>query len=79
MTETLVTGLRLVRRARAYDKAMALRGKVLWSSTWITRVSGIVVDTSVWIAFFAGRHWVRVGEHVFTRIAKETSLRVAPG
>jgi hypothetical protein len=28
ITETLVEGLRLVRRARAYDKAMALRGKV---------------------------------------------------
>jgi hypothetical protein len=28
VTETLVTGLRLVKRARAYDKAMALRGKV---------------------------------------------------
>jgi hypothetical protein len=28
VTETLVTGLRLVRRARAYDKAMALRGKL---------------------------------------------------
>jgi hypothetical protein len=28
ITETLVEGLRLVRRARAYEKAMALRGKV---------------------------------------------------
>jgi len=28
ITETLVEGLRLVRRARAYDRAMALRGKV---------------------------------------------------
>ncbi|HEY3122603.1 MAG TPA: hypothetical protein VGK70_00900 [Thermoanaerobaculia bacterium] len=28
ITETLVTGLRLVRRTRAYRKAMALRGKV---------------------------------------------------
>ena len=28
ITETLVAGLRLVRRARAYEKAMALRGKV---------------------------------------------------
>jgi hypothetical protein len=28
VTETLVSGLRLVRRTRAYDKAMALRGKV---------------------------------------------------
>jgi hypothetical protein len=28
ITETLVAGLRLVRRTRAYDKAMALRGKV---------------------------------------------------
>lgn len=28
VTETLVTGLRLVRRSRAYDKAMALRGKL---------------------------------------------------
>jgi hypothetical protein len=31
ITETLVEGLRLVRRARAYDKAMALRGKVALS------------------------------------------------
>ena len=28
ITETLVEGLRLVRRVRAYEKAMALRGKV---------------------------------------------------
>ena len=28
ITETLVEGLRLVRRARAYEEAMALRGKV---------------------------------------------------
>jgi hypothetical protein len=28
ITDTLVTGLRLVRRTRAYRKAMALRGKV---------------------------------------------------
>jgi len=28
ITETLVEGLRLVRRARAYEKAMALRGRV---------------------------------------------------
>jgi hypothetical protein len=28
ITETLVAGLRLVSRARAYDKAMALRGKL---------------------------------------------------
>ena len=28
ITETLVEGLRLVRRARAYEKTMALRGKV---------------------------------------------------
>jgi len=28
ITETLVEGLHLVRRARAYEKAMALRGKV---------------------------------------------------
>ena len=28
ITETLVEGLKLVRRARAYDKAMALRGKL---------------------------------------------------
>jgi hypothetical protein len=28
ITETLVEGLRRVRRARAYQKAMALRGKV---------------------------------------------------
>ena len=28
ITETLVEGLRLVRHARAYEKAMALRGKV---------------------------------------------------
>ena len=28
ITETLVEGLRLVHRARAYEKAMALRGKV---------------------------------------------------
>jgi hypothetical protein len=28
ITETLVEGLRLVRSARAYEKAMALRGKV---------------------------------------------------
>ena len=28
ITETLVEGLHLVRRARAYDKALALRGKV---------------------------------------------------
>jgi hypothetical protein len=28
ITDTLVEGLRLVRRARGYEKAMALRGKV---------------------------------------------------
>jgi hypothetical protein len=28
ITDTLVEGLRLVRRARAYEKAMALRGKL---------------------------------------------------
>ena len=28
ITETLVTGLKLVRRARAYEKAMALRGRI---------------------------------------------------
>lgn len=28
ITETLVTGLHLVRRTRAYRKAMALRGKI---------------------------------------------------
>jgi hypothetical protein len=28
ITDTLVRGLELVRRARAYDRAMALRGKV---------------------------------------------------
>jgi hypothetical protein len=28
VTETIVTGLRLVRRSRAYEKALALRGKV---------------------------------------------------
>ncbi len=28
ITDTLVTGLELVRRTRAYGKAMALRGKV---------------------------------------------------
>ena len=28
ITETLVAGLRLVRRTRAYEKAMALRGKI---------------------------------------------------
>ena len=28
ITETLVEGLRLVRRARAYEKAMALRGRL---------------------------------------------------
>ena len=28
ITETLVRGLQLVRRARAYEKAMALRGKL---------------------------------------------------
>jgi hypothetical protein len=28
ITETLVQGLRLVRRTRAYDKAMALRGRI---------------------------------------------------
>ncbi len=28
ITETLIEGLRLVRRVRAYDKAMALRGRV---------------------------------------------------
>ena len=31
ITETLVEGLRLVRRARAYEKAMALRGMVSFS------------------------------------------------
>ena len=28
ITETIVEGLRLVRRARAYEKALALRGKM---------------------------------------------------
>ena len=28
ITETLVEGLKLVRRTRAYEKAMALRGKI---------------------------------------------------
>lgn len=28
ITETLVEGLRLVRRARVYDKAMAMKGKI---------------------------------------------------
>lgn len=28
ITETIVSGLRLLRRARAYETAMALRGKV---------------------------------------------------
>ena len=28
ISETLVEGLRLVRRARAYEKAQALRGKI---------------------------------------------------
>ena len=28
ITETLVAGLRLVKRTRAYEKAMALRGRV---------------------------------------------------
>lgn len=28
ITETLVAGLRLVRRTRAFEKAMALRGKI---------------------------------------------------
>jgi hypothetical protein len=28
ITDTLVAGLRLVRRTRAYEKAMALRGKI---------------------------------------------------
>jgi len=28
ITETLVEGLRLVRRARGFEKAMALRGKI---------------------------------------------------
>jgi len=28
ITDTLIEGLRLVRRARAYEKAMALRGKI---------------------------------------------------
>ncbi len=28
ITDTLVEGLRLVRRARAYEKALALRGKI---------------------------------------------------
>jgi hypothetical protein len=28
ITETIVTGLRLVRQARAYERAMALRGKI---------------------------------------------------
>jgi len=28
ITETLIAGLNLVRRARAYEKALALRGKV---------------------------------------------------
>ena len=29
ITDTLVAGLRLVRQSRAYDKAMALRGKIV--------------------------------------------------
>lgn len=28
ITETIVTGLRLVRRARAYERAIALKGKI---------------------------------------------------
>jgi hypothetical protein len=28
ITETIVTGLRLVRRTRAYERAMALKGKI---------------------------------------------------
>jgi hypothetical protein len=28
ITETIVTGLRLVRRSRAYERAMALKGKL---------------------------------------------------
>jgi hypothetical protein len=28
ITETIVTGLQLVRRARAYERAMALKGKI---------------------------------------------------
>src|SRR5262245_60163499 len=32
ITETLVEGLQLVRRARAYEKAMALRGRVKLSA-----------------------------------------------
>jgi hypothetical protein len=28
ITETLVTGLRLIRRARAYERALALKGKL---------------------------------------------------
>ena len=28
ITETLVTGLRLVRRSRAYERALALKGKL---------------------------------------------------
>jgi hypothetical protein len=28
ITETIVTGLRLVRRARAYERAMALKGRI---------------------------------------------------
>jgi hypothetical protein len=28
ITETIVTGLRLVRRSRAYERAMALKGKI---------------------------------------------------
>jgi hypothetical protein len=28
ITETIVTGLRLVRRARAWERAMALKGKI---------------------------------------------------
>jgi len=28
ITDTLITGLRLVRRTRAYNKAMALRGRI---------------------------------------------------
>jgi hypothetical protein len=28
ITETIVTGLRLVRRSRAYERAMGLKGKI---------------------------------------------------
>ena len=55
ITETLTRGLGLLRRAAAHERAMALRGKLRWTSISRHRVSGVVADTSVWIGFFAGR------------------------